>query len=105
MVFITTPESASGITFVESRVRLKHSFGAVGFQHGLGSLDGVLLRDIDWEVHVTSSKAEVSEFEPEVFQIPERLGAGVYMRLFFKTVVVAFGLEHHGDPVVSCVIR
>jgi hypothetical protein len=27
------------------------------------------------------------------------------MRLFFKTVVVAFGFKHHRDPIISCVMR
>jgi len=84
---------------------LEHLSRAVGFEHGLGGLDGVLLRDVDREMHVTSAEAEVAEFKPEAFKIQERLGAGVDMRLFFKTVIVAFGLEHHGDPIVSCVSR
>ena len=54
---------------------------------------------------MTSAEAKVAEFKPEVFKIPERLGAGVDMRLLFETVVVAFGFKHHGHPVVSCVNR
>jgi len=105
MVFVSAPETTAWIALAESRVRLKHSLGTVGFKHGFSGLDGVLLRDVNWEVDVTSAEAEVAEFEPEVFQIPERLDAGVNMRLFFETVVVAFGFKHHGHPIVSCVNR
>jgi len=104
-VFVPTPESTPWVAFVKSRVRLKHLPSTVGFEHGLSGLNGVLFRDVDGEMHVTSPKAEVAEFKPESFEIPERLGAGVNLRLFFKTIVVAFGLEHHGHPVVSCVMR
>jgi len=105
MVFVSAPESTPWVAFVKSRVHLKHLSCTVGFEHGLSGLNGVLFRDVDREMHVTSAKAKVAEFKPEAFKIPERLGAGVDMRLFFKTVVVAFGLKHHGDPVVSCVRR
>ena len=105
MVFVSAPESAPWVPLAESGMLLEHLSRAVGFEHGLSGLNGVLLRNIDREMHVTSAKTEVAEFKPEAFKIPERLGAGVDMRLFFKTVVVAFGLKHHGDPVVSCVSR
>ena len=105
MVFVSAPESASRVALVKSGVRLEHLLGTVGFEHGLSGLDGVFFRDVDREVHVTSAKAEVEEFKPEAFEISERLGTGVDMGLFLEAVVVAFGLEHHGDPVVSCVIR
>ena len=105
MVFVSAPESTPWVAFVKSRVRLKHLPSTVGFEHGLGGLDGVLFRDVDREMHVTSAKSKVAEFKPEAFKIPECLGAGVNMRLFFKTIVVALGLEHHGHPVVSCVMR
>jgi len=105
MVFVSAPESTSWVAFVKSRVHLEHLLGTVGFEHGLSGLNGVFLRNIDREMHVTSAKAEVAEFKPEAFKIPERLGAGIDMRLLLEAVVVAFGLEHHGDPVVSCVNR
>jgi hypothetical protein len=54
---------------------------------------------------VTSAKAEVAEFKPESFKIPERFNTRVDMRLFFETVVVAFGFKHHSHPIVSCVNR
>jgi len=63
------------------------------------------LGDIDWKMHMTSAKSEVAEFKSKSFKILKRLGAGVDMRLFFKTVEVAFGFKHHGHPVVSCVNR
>ncbi len=105
MVFVSAPETTAWVALAESRVRFEHLPSAVGFKHGLSGLDGVLFRDIYWEMHVTSAKTKVAKFKSETFKIPERLGAGVDMRLFFETVVVAFGLEHHSDPVVSCVIR
>jgi hypothetical protein len=105
VVFISAPESTSWIAFAEPGMRLRHLLGTVGFEHGLSGLDGVFLRDVDREVHVTSAEAEVAEFKPEVFEISERLGAGVDMGLFLEAVVVAFGFEHHGDPVVSGVMR
>jgi len=105
MVFVSAPESTPWVAFVKSRVHLEHLLGTIGFKHGISGLNGVFLRNIDREMHVTSAKTEVAEFKPEAIKIPERLGAGVDMRLFFKTVVVAFGLKHHGDPVVSCVSR
>ena len=105
MVLVSTPEPTPRVALAESRVRLKHLSRTVGFEHGLGGLDGVFLRNIDGEMHVTSAKSKVAEFKPETFKIPERLGAGVDMRLFFKTIVVAFGFKHHGHPVVSCVMR
>jgi hypothetical protein len=56
-------------------------------------------------MNMTSSEAEVAEFEPKSFKISERLNTRVDMRLFFKTVVVAFGFKHHGHPIISCVNR
>lgn len=105
MVFVPAPKSTSWVAFVETWVRFEHLLGTVGFEHDLSGLDGVLPRNVNWEVHVTSAKTEVAEFKPEAFEIPERLGAGVDMGLLLEAVVVAFGLEHHGDPVVSCVMR
>ena len=104
-MFVAAPESTPWVAFVKSRVRLEHLLGTVGFEHGLSGLNRVFLRNIDREMHMTSAKTEVAEFKPEAFKIPERLSAGIDMRLFFKTVVVAFSLKHHGDPVVSCVSR
>ena len=104
-MLVPAPESTSRVPLAESRVHIKHPLGTVGFEHGLGGLDGVLLGDIDREMHVTSAEAEVAEFKPESFEIPKRLGAGIDMRLPLEAVVVAFGFEHHGDPVVSCVSR
>ena len=54
---------------------------------------------------MTSAKPEVAEFKSKSFKIPKRLGAGVDMRLFFKTVEVAFGFKHHRHPIISCVMR
>ena len=105
MVFVSAPETTARVTLPESRMCFEHLPRAVRFKHGLSGLDGVLFRDIYWEMHVTSAKTKVAEFKPESFKIPERLGAGVDMRLFFETVVVAFGFKHHRDPIVSCVMR
>jgi len=105
MVFVSTPEITTWVSFAESRVRLKHLFCTIGFKHGLSGLDGVLFRDVYREMHVTSAKTKVAKFKLEAFKIPERLGTGIDMRLFFETVVVAFGFKHHGYPIVSCVNR
>jgi len=105
MVFVSAPESSLWVTFAKSWVRLKHLLSTVGFEHGLSGLDGVLLRNVNGEMYVTPAKAKVTEFKSEVLKIPERLGAGVDMRLSLEAVVVAFGFKHHGDPVVSCVMR
>jgi hypothetical protein len=105
MVFVPTPEATARISFVESRVRLEHLLTAVGFKHSFRSLNGVLFRDVHWEVNVTSAKAEITELKPEAFEIPERLGASVDMRLLLEAVVVAFGFKHHSHPVVSGVNR
>jgi len=102
-MLVPAPEPTSRVPLAESGMFLEHLSQTVGFEHGLGGLDGAILGDVDREMHVTSAEAEVAEVKPESFEIPERLGAGVDMRLFFKTHIVAFGLEHHGDPVVSCV--
>ena len=93
------------VALAEPRVRLKHLFCTVGFEYGLSSFNGELLGNIDWEMHVISAKAEIAEFKSEAFEIPERLGRGFDMGLLPEAVVVAFGLKHHGDPVVSCVMR
>jgi len=105
MVFVSTPETTTWVAFAESRVRFKHLFCAVGFEYGFSGLNGILFRYIYWEMHVASAEAKVAEFKSKSFKIPERLGAGVDMRLFFETVIVAFGFKHHGHPVVSCVNR
>ena len=105
MVFVAAPETAAWVAFAESGVRLEHPPGAVGFEHGLSGLDGVPFGDVDGEVDVASAVAEVAEFEPEAFELPERLGARVDARLFLEAVVVAFGFEHHGHPVVAGVTR
>jgi hypothetical protein len=104
MVFVSALESTSRVALSEPWVRFKYLRGTVRFEYGLGGLDGVLFGDVDREVYVASAEAEVAEFKPEAFEISERLGADVNMRLLLEAVVVAFGLEHHGDPVfrVSC---
>ena len=84
MVFVSTPETTTWVALAESRVRFEHLPSAVRFNHGLSGLDGVFFRDIDRKMHMTSAKSKVAEFKPESFKIPERLGAGVNMRLFFK---------------------
>ena len=104
-MFVPAPESTAGVALVESGVSLEHFLGTVGFEHGLCGFDGVLFRDVDGEVYVASAKAEVAEFKPEAFEISERLDAGVDVGLLLEAVVVAFGLKHHGDPVVPCVMR
>ena len=79
MVFVSAPEATAWVSLVKSWVRLEHLPAAVGFQHGLCGLYGVLFRDVDWEMDVASAEAEVAEFKPEAFEIPECLGAGVDM--------------------------
>lgn len=67
--------------------------------------DAVLFWQVDLEVYVISSKADSSEFEAESFQLSKGFFARVYVTLFEKTVVATLGWEHHGDPVVSRVVR
>ena len=105
MVLIAAPESAPRVTLAKPWVRLKHLLGTVGFEHSLSVLNRILLGNIDREMHMTSAKAEIAEFKPEAFEIPERLGAGIDMGLLQEAVVVAFGLKHHGDPIITCVMR
>ena len=105
MMFIAAPETTKRVAPAASWVHFKHLFGTVGFEHGLSGLNGILLGNIDWEMHVISAKAEIAEFKSEAFEIPERLGTGVNMRLLPEAVVVAFGLKHHGHPIVTCFMR
>ena len=104
-MLISAPESTTGVSFSKSRVCFKHPFRAIWLQHNLCNLYRVLFRDVYRDVYVASAEAEVAELKPESFEIPECLGAGVDMGLLLEAVVVAFGFEHHGHPVVSCVMR
>ena len=105
MVLVAAPETTTRVALAEPRVHFKHLLGTVGFKHGLSGLNGILLGNIDREMHVISAKAEIAEFKSEAFEIPERLGAGVNMRLLPEAVVVAFGLKHHRHPVIPGVTR
>ena len=105
MVLIATPETTTRVALTEPWMRLKHLLGTIGFKHGLSGLNGILLGNINREMHMTSAKAEIAEFKPEAFEIPERLGTGIDMGLPSETVVVALGFEHHGNPIVTCVMR
>ena len=105
MMLVAAPETTTRVALAEPWVHFKHLLGTVGFKHGLCGLNGILLGNIDWEMHMTSAKAEIAEFKPEAFEIPERLGAGIDMGLPPETVVVALGFEHHGDPIITCVMR
>ena len=105
MVLVAAPEITTRVALAEPWVHFKHLLGTVGFEHGLSGLNGILLGNIDWEMHVISAKAEIAEFKSEAFEIPERLGAGVDMGLLPEAVVVAFGLKHHGHPIVPRVMR
>ena len=64
-------------------MHLDHLLSAVGFQHGLSGLEGVSFRDVDLEVDVVFGEPEFAELESVVFEVGERLGAGVDVALFF----------------------
>ena len=105
MVFVSAPETSTWVSFAESRVSFKHLFCTIGLKHDFSDLNGILFRSIYWEMHVTSAKTKIAEFKSKPFKIPESLSAGIDMRLFFETVVVAFCFKHHGHPIISCVNR
>jgi len=56
-------------------------------------------------MHVNPCKTEYTELESKWFKFTKSFNAGVDMGLFSETVVSAFGVKFHGDPVVSCVMR
>jgi hypothetical protein len=56
-------------------------------------------------MRVTSAKAKVTEFKPKALKIAEHLGTSVDMGLLEEAIVVTFDLEHHDEPVVSCVMH
>jgi hypothetical protein len=105
MVFVSTPETAAWIQLPEPWMSLEYLFCAMRFEHDFRFLDRVLFRDIDLEMDVNSSKTKLAELESERFKFTESLTTGVDVGLFSETVVPAFGVKLHGDPVVSCVIR
>jgi len=54
---------------------------------------------------MNTSESELPKLESESFEFTESLSAGINVGLFSKTVVSVLGVEFHGDPVVSCVMR
>jgi len=84
---------------------LEHLFSAVRLEHDFCLLNRVSFRDINLEVNVNFSKTELAELESEWFEFTKPFSAGVDVGLFSETVVSTFGVELHGYPVVSCVMR
>jgi hypothetical protein len=48
---------------------------------------------------------EIPKHVPIAFQLVERLRTRINMLLFLEAVIVAFGFEHHGHPVIAGVTR
>ena len=105
MVFISTPETTTWISLSKSRMHFKHFLSAVRLQHNLRILQRVPFWNVHRKVNMISSKTEVSELESKPFEFTKSLGTGIDMGLFSKTVIPAFGVKLHHDPVVSCVMR
>ena len=54
---------------------------------------------------MVQSKTEITELEPEAFEVMECLDAGVNIDLFSETVVSVVGDKHHRHPVIAGVTR
>ena len=104
-MFVSAPESTTGVAFAKTRVHFKHFSGGVRLEHDLGVLNRVFFGDVDLEVDMVFSEAEFAELKAKAFQVVECLGAGVDVALFSEVSVSVMCGEHHGDPVVSCVSR
>ncbi len=104
-MFVSAPETAAWIQFPEARMALKYLFCTMGFEHDFRILDGIPLRNVDLKMDMNSSKTKLAELESKWFEFTKPFGAGVDVRLFPETIVSILGVEFHGYPVVSCVMR
>ena len=104
MVLVPAPEGTMWVAFAEPWVRLKHSLGCVEVEDGLSGLNGVPLEYVDLRVDVVFTIAKFAVFKPKVFQVVERLGAGIDMALFSEVSLSVVGGKHHGHPVVAGII-
>ena len=104
-MFVSAPETAAWIQFPEARMALEYLFCTMGFEHDFSILDGIPLRNVDLEMDMNSSKTKLAELESKPFKFTKSLGAGIDVGLFAETVVPAFGVKLHRDPVVACVMR
>ncbi len=60
MMLVPALELTIGVSFIESRGRLKHLPYGIGFEDNLGILDGVSFGDVDLEVDHVFTKANPS---------------------------------------------
>ena len=68
-------------------------------------MDGVPLWDVDLKMYMVFGEAEFAELKAKAFQVMERLDTGVDVALFSEVAVSVVCRNHHGYPVVSCVMR
>ena len=50
-------------------------------------------------------KTKLAELKTKTFQLPERFGTGVNVRLIPETFISLMGDKHHGHPVIAGVTR
>ena len=105
MMLIPAPETSSWVPFPEPWMNLEHFFSTIRLEHNLCIFDRVPLWDVHLEVNMVPCESEVAELETEAFQVMERLGARIYVRLFSETVISFLGDEHHCHPVIAGVTR
>ena len=105
MVLIPTPEPTRWVPFAEPGMLLKNPFCAMGLKHNFSFLKRISFGDVHWEVNMNSREPELSKLKTKSFEFTESLNARVDVGLFSKTIVPAFGVKLHRDPVVPCVMR
>ena len=98
---ISTPKSATWVSFAKTRESFKHLFSAVRFQHNFSSLNRVSFWDVNQKVDMVQGEAKVTELKTKTFEFMECLDTGVNIDLFSKAVVPVVGDKHHGHPVIS----
>ena len=54
---------------------------------------------------MVQSKTEITELEPETFEVMECLDASINIDLFSETIISVVGDKHHRHPVIAGVIR
>ncbi len=79
MMFICTPETIIGISFLEFKMAFEHFFSAVGFQHDFSGLNSVPFRYVNWKMYMTSRKPKIVELESKLFEFTKSFDASVDM--------------------------
>ena len=97
--------TATWIQLPEPRMSLEYLFRTMRFEHDFCLFNRVPFRNVDLEMNVNSSKTKLAELKSKPFEFAKSLGAGIDVGLFSETVVPAFGVKLHRDPVVACVMR